>query len=192
MYKISRTLGVLIIAAALALVACDSEEPEATLQEAVDQVDERVGEDGEPVQEADEETDEAEETDESAEAAEPDLSAPDDVAAPPDDAEVTDSGLASKVLKEGTGDAHPAATDTVTVHYTGWTTDGERFDSSVARGAPTSFGLNQVIAGWTEGVQLMVVGETRRFWIPEELAYGGRPGRPAGMLVFDVELLEIQ
>lgn len=116
---------------------------------------------------------------------------PEDVAGPPDDAEVTDSGLASKVLQAGSGEAHPTAASTVRVHYSGWTTDGEMFDSSVTRGAPATFGLNQVISGWTEGVQLMVVGERRRFWIPENLAYGGRPGAPAGMLVFDVELLDI-
>jgi FKBP-type peptidyl-prolyl cis-trans isomerase len=74
------------------------------------------------------------------------------------------------VLKEGTGKDKPKATDTVKVHYSGWTTDGEMFDSSVTRGEPTSFPLNQVIKGWTEGVQLMVVGEKRRFWIPEGLA----------------------
>ncbi len=62
------------------------------------------------------------------------------------------------------------------------------FDSSVTRGQPATFPLNRVIPGWTEGVQLMVIGEKRRFWIPEELAYGGRPGAPQGMLVFDVEL----
>ena len=118
--------------------------------------------------------------------------APDDVAAPPADAEVTASGLASKVLQPGTGTTHPSPTDTVTVHYSGWTTDGEMFDSSVQRGQPASFPLNRVIAGWTEGLQLMVEGEKRRFWIPVDLAYGNRPGRPAGMLVFDVELLGIQ
>lgn len=117
--------------------------------------------------------------------------APDDVAAPPDDAERTESGLASRVLVEGSGTAHPGPTDTVTVHYTGWTTDGEQFDSSVARGEPASFPLNAVIAGWTEGLQLMVEGESRRLWIPEELAYRGRPGRPQGMLVFDVQLIRI-
>ncbi len=119
------------------------------------------------------------------------IPAPADVAAPPKDAAVTASGLASKVLQKGTGTQHPAATDTVEVHYTGWTTDGKMFDSSVVRDKTASFGLTQVIAGWTEGVQLMVKGEKRRFWIPEKLAYGGRPGRPAGMLVFDVELIGI-
>lgn len=119
------------------------------------------------------------------------VAAPSDVAAPPADAEVTDSGLASKVIKKGTGTVHPDAWDSVTVHYTGWTTDGSMFDSSVSRGEPATFPLNRVIPGWTEGVQLMVVGETRRFWIPENIAYGGRQGAPQGMLVFDVELIEI-
>ncbi len=120
------------------------------------------------------------------------LPAPSDVAAPPKDAAVTASGLASKVLQPGTGKAHPTATSKVTVHYTGWTTDGRMFDSSVTRGKSITFGLDQVIAGWTEGVQLMVVGEKRRLWIPENLAYKGAAGAPAGMLVFDVELLGIR
>lgn len=119
-------------------------------------------------------------------------SAPDDVSGPPVDAVVTPSGLASQVLQEGTGTEHPEATDVVMVHYSGWTTDGNMFDSSVTRGQPATFALNRVIAGWTEGLQLMVVGEKRRLWIPEDLAYGGMPGRPAGMLVFDVELLTIR
>lgn len=119
---------------------------------------------------------------------------PSDVAAAPTDAVKTSSGLASKVLKAGTGTTHPDALDSVTVHYSGWTTDGKLFDSSVQRGKPASFGLNQVIKGWTEGVQLMVEGEKRRFWIPAALAYGENPGggRPGGMLVFDVELLSIK
>lgn len=116
---------------------------------------------------------------------------PADVKAPPADAIKTSSGLASKVLREGTGKQQPSADDSVTVHYSGWTTDGEMFDSSVKRGEPASFPLNGVIKGWTEGLQLMVVGEKRRFWIPAELAYNNMPGRPAGMLVFDVELLDI-
>lgn len=122
------------------------------------------------------------------------IPAPDDVASAPADAVTTDSGLVSKVLSEGTGTTHPSATDEVNVHYTGWTTDGEMFDSSVARGEPISFPLNGVIAGWTEGVQLMVEGEKRRFWIPGNLAYGdtpSSPGAPAGTLVFDVELIKI-
>jgi FKBP-type peptidyl-prolyl cis-trans isomerase len=120
---------------------------------------------------------------------------PADVAAAPADAVKTKTGLASKVLKPGTGDKKPTAADTVTVHYSGWTTDGKMFDSSVSRGQPASFPLGQVIAGWTEGLQLMVVGEKRRFWIPEGLAYGPAvegSGRPGGMLCFDVELIGIK
>jgi FKBP-type peptidyl-prolyl cis-trans isomerase len=119
------------------------------------------------------------------------IPAPADVAAPPADATKTASGLATKVLQKGTGDKTPGATDMVTVHYTGWTTDGKMFDSSYSRAKPNTFGVNQVIKGWGEGVQLMVVGEKRRLWIPEALAYQGKPDRPKGMLVFDIELLEI-
>ena len=120
------------------------------------------------------------------------IPAPADVAAPPADATVTASGLASRSLQAGTGTKHPGPRSRVLVHYSGWTTDGRRFDSSVSRGEPIAFGLHQVIPGWTEGVQLMVEGEKRRLWIPEALAYGGRPGAPAGMLVFDVELIRIE
>ena len=122
------------------------------------------------------------------------IPAPSDVAKAPKDAKTTSSGLASKVIQPGTGKEHPKATSTVTVNYTGWTTGGKMFDSSVTRGKPISFPLNGVIKGWTEGVQLMVVGEKRRFWIPADLAYGEnpRPGYPKGMLVFDIELLSIQ
>ena len=122
------------------------------------------------------------------------IETPSDVSAAPADAETTESGLASRVIKPGDGNASPSAADTVTVHYSGWTTDGKMFDSSVKRGQPTSFPLNRVIPGWTEGLQLMVIGETRRFWIPADLAYGENPGGglPGGLLVFDVELLDIQ
>ena len=120
------------------------------------------------------------------------IPAPPDVAAPPADAARTPSGLATKVLKPGTGTQHPRSTSRVNVHYSGWTTDGRMFDSSVSRNEPISFGLNQVIPGWTEGVQLMVEGEHRRLWIPENLAYGGQRGAPQGMLVFDVELIKIE
>jgi peptidylprolyl isomerase len=116
---------------------------------------------------------------------------PADVAAAPADATKTASGLAYKVLQKGKGKTHPTATDKVTVHYSGWTTDGKMFDSSVMRGEPSSFPLGGVIKGWTEGVQLMVVGEKTRFWIPVELAYQNKPGKPAGMLVFDIELISI-
>jgi FKBP-type peptidyl-prolyl cis-trans isomerase len=119
---------------------------------------------------------------------------PEDVDAAPKDATRTASGLAYKILKHGKGKEHPTADSTVEVHYTGWTPDGKMFDSSVMRGKPISFSLNGVIKGWTEGVQLMAVGDRARFWIPGKLAYGdkpARPGTPAGDLVFDVELLSI-
>jgi peptidylprolyl isomerase len=119
------------------------------------------------------------------------IPAPPDVAAPPADTEATASGLHSRVLSAGEGTRHPGPTSRVQVHYTGWTTDGEMFDSSVVRGEPATFGLDQVIAGWTEGLQLMVEGEERRLWIPQDLAYRGQPNRPAGMLVFDVELIRV-
>ncbi len=118
--------------------------------------------------------------------------APADVAAIPGDAQRTASGLAFKVLKTSQNQQRPTAASRVTVHYTGWTTDGKAFDSSVARGEPAQFPVGRVIAGWTEGLQLMAIGEERRFWIPEDLAYKGRPGKPSGMLVFDVELLAVQ
>jgi peptidylprolyl isomerase len=125
------------------------------------------------------------------------IPAPPDVAAPPGDAVKSRSGLASKVLQAGTGTRHPSATDQVTVHYTGWLTNGRMFDSSVARGEPATFPLNGVIRGWTEGVQLMVIGEKRRFWIPAALGYGERGAAgglipPDAMLVFDVELIAIR
>lgn len=140
---------------------------------------------------------EAETTDESAKVEAPTVAstaaegipAPSDVAAPPEDAERTPSGLASKVLKKGKGDAHPGLSDLVTVNYTGWTTDGTLLDSSIPRGEPIQFPLNGTMPGWKEGVQLMVQGETRRLWIPAALALEGRPGTPQGMLVFDVELV---
>jgi FKBP-type peptidyl-prolyl cis-trans isomerase len=120
---------------------------------------------------------------------------PEDVKAPPPDAKKTPSGLSYKVLTPGKGKARPTATSEVTVHYSGWTTDGKMFDSSVARGEPTSFPLNQVIKGWTEGVQLMVEGEKTRFWIPGPLAYANSPGhrlQNAGTLVFDIELIKFR
>lgn len=110
------------------------------------------------------------------------------------DVKTTDSGLQYMVLKEGVGTAHPSATDKVKVHYHGTLIDGTVFDSSVERGEPISFGLNQVIKGWTEGLQLMVVGEKTRLFIPSELGYGNRPAGkigPGSVLIFDVELLGI-
>ena len=114
---------------------------------------------------------------------------PPDVAAAPADAERTSSGLASVVLVPGTGTVHPTESNSVTVHYTGWTTDGRMFDTSGYR--PSTFTLARLITGWGEGLQLMVVGEKRRFWIPEHLAYRGER-EPYGMLVFDVDLFAIR
>ncbi len=110
----------------------------------------------------------------------------------PADAQKTASGISWTMIQAGTGTAHPTATSRVLVHYTGWTPDGEKFDSSLDRGEPAQFRLNEVISGWTEGVQLMVKGEKRRFWIPSNLAYDGVAGRPQGVLVFDIELLDFR
>ncbi|PJG58962.1 FKBP-type peptidyl-prolyl cis-trans isomerase [Aeromonas cavernicola] len=107
----------------------------------------------------------------------------------------TASGLQYEVLTPGSGTVHPTATSKVTVHYEGKLLDGTVFDSSVARGEPIEFGLNQVIKGWTEGVQLMVQGEKTRFYIPAALAYGDRAAGkipPGSVLIFDIELLGIQ
>ena len=116
---------------------------------------------------------------------------PPDVKEVPKDASRTGSGLAYRVLRKGTGVRHPDGLREVLVHYTGWTTDGKMFDSSVPRGQPTTMRLDEVIKGWTEGVQLMVEGERTRFWIPQDLAYKGQAGSPRGMLVFDIELVKI-
>jgi peptidylprolyl isomerase len=121
---------------------------------------------------------------------------PADVAAPPKEAKKTKSGLAYKVIHNGAGKTNPKRASNVTVHYTGFTTDGQMFDSSrVQDGEAKTFQLDQVIPGWTEGVQLMKEGDIYRFWIPQNLAYGERGGQngiPAGMLVFDVELLAVK
>ena len=120
------------------------------------------------------------------------LIAPPDVKAIPDDAKRTPTGLAYKVMRPGKGVRNPSRFGRVTVHYTGWTTDGRMFDSSVTKGQPATFRLDDVIKGWTEGVPLMVEGERMRFWIPENLAYGGKGEGPRGMLVFDIELIRIE
>jgi FKBP-type peptidyl-prolyl cis-trans isomerase FklB len=107
----------------------------------------------------------------------------------------TASGLQYEIITEGNG-PKPAATDTVSVHYHGTLIDGTVFDSSIHRGQPATFGVHQVIPGWTEALQLMSVGSKYRLYIPEELAYGahphpGGPIKPFSALIFDVELLEI-
>ncbi|MDR2810646.1 MAG: FKBP-type peptidyl-prolyl cis-trans isomerase [Tannerellaceae bacterium] len=107
---------------------------------------------------------------------------------------VTESGLQYQVITEGTG-PKPQETDQVKVHYTGSLLDGTVFDSSTQRGEPVTFGVNQVIKGWTEGLQIMPVGSKYIFWIPSELGYGengaGRDIKPNSLLKFEVELLEI-
>ena len=106
----------------------------------------------------------------------------------------TESGLKYEIIKKGEG-AKPEATDKVTVHYHGMLTDGTVFDSSVERGQTITFGLNQVIKGWTEGLQLMPIGSKFRFTIPPELAYGTKGAGgvipPNATLIFDVELINV-
>lgn len=111
-----------------------------------------------------------------------------------DGVKTTASGLQYLVLQAGSGTQHPSASDRVKVHYHGTLIDGTVFDSSVDRGEPISFGLSQVIKGWTEGLQLMVVGEKTRLFIPANLGYGNRSAgkiKPGSVLIFDVELLGI-
>jgi FKBP-type peptidyl-prolyl cis-trans isomerase len=128
-------------------------------------------------------------------AAAPAPAAPAASSAPSTEWKTTASGLKYQVMKQGNGTASPKATDTVKVHYHGTFLDGKIFDSSVQRGEPISFPLNRVIPGWTEGLQLMKVGDKFKFEIPPQLAYGeaGRPGIPPNStLVFEVELLGIE
>jgi FKBP-type peptidyl-prolyl cis-trans isomerase len=117
--------------------------------------------------------------------------APPDVHEAPTDATMTASGITYRVLRPGTGSVHPKRSQDVIVHYTGWTSDGQMFDSSYLHGEPAQFNLMDVIKGWTEGLTLMVEGEKTRFWIPQRLAYRGERNKPKGMLIFDVELLKI-
>ena len=117
--------------------------------------------------------------------------APADVADPPDTVTWSDTGLATRMIKPGDGKKKPSANSVVVAHYTGWTRAGKGFDSSMARGRPATFPLQRMPPGLSEGIQLMTVGEERRMWIPENLAFQGKSGRPKGMVVFDVELLEI-
>lgn len=117
---------------------------------------------------------------------------PKDVKAPPPGTAKTAKGVAYRVLKAGPGGPKPSATDTVSVHYTGWTTDGKMFDTSKIGEGPAAFSLQGVMPGWTEAFPVMSVGDQMRFWIPEELAFKGAPGKPQGTLVYDVELVEIK
>ena len=115
------------------------------------------------------------------------MPAPPDVKAPPADAVTTASGLASKVIKPGTGTVHPTTKDLVMVNYTGWKTDGTMVENSIGKGVQY-VAVTSHFPGWTEGLQLMVPGEVRRFWIPETLTYKGAR-EPKGMLVYEVELI---
>lgn len=107
----------------------------------------------------------------------------------------TTSGLQYQILTKGEGSVHPSASSTVKVHYHGTLLDGTVFDSSVERKEPISFPLSRVIAGWTEGVQLMVTGDKFKFFTPSTLAYGNSATgkiKPGSLLIFEVELLEVQ
>jgi peptidylprolyl isomerase len=118
--------------------------------------------------------------------------APKDVGAIPADATRSASGLAWRVLEPGTGSEQPIDTAVVEMAYTVWTSDAEVVDSSTLRGRPDTVGIKRLVPGWTEGMKLMVEGERRMFWIPEDLAYGGASHRPSGMLVVDVTLVQIR
>ncbi len=108
----------------------------------------------------------------------------------PADGEKSTTGLVSKLIRKGSSNEKAEATDVVTVHYTGWSSEGRLFDSSVVRGPASTFPLDKVMAGWRECVQLMTLGEKRRCWIPENLAYKGQAGRPKGTVMFDIELID--
>lgn len=118
--------------------------------------------------------------------------APKDVARIPNDAQKSDSGLAWRVLEKGVGTEHPIDTSVVEMNYTMWTADGEVVDSTTLRGSPDTVGISRLVPGWTEGMKLMVEGERRLLWIPEKLAYQGAPHRPKGMVVVDVQLVQIR
>jgi hypothetical protein len=120
--------------------------------------------------------------------------APVDLKAPPKDALRTPSGLAYVVVESGKGTRTPALGAQVVAHYAAWTTNGKMFDSSFGRGEPSTFDVSGVINGWSEGLQMMHVGDRYRLWVPSKLAYGDdpKPGIPRGMVIFDVQLLEIK
>ena len=117
--------------------------------------------------------------------------APLDVAGPPADAITTPSGLAYRVLVSGgRGGPHPGPQSRVVIHYTGWTPDGAIIEGAPIGGAPATFQLSDTMPGWQEGLRMMRVGDKRRFWIPGRLAYENQPGKPHGMLVYDIDLLQ--
>lgn len=117
--------------------------------------------------------------------------APPEVAAVPPDAERSASGLAWRVLREGTGDKHPGPGSIVSLRYTGWTPEGKVFMSTERKRLPKSSSMSAMLPGWSEGIAMMTLGEKRRFWLTRELAYHGQPGRPPGNVVFDIELVAI-
>lgn len=118
--------------------------------------------------------------------------APKDVGRVPDDATVMPTGLAWRVLEAGVGEERPKRTSVVEMKFTVWTADGEVVDSSALRTGVDTVGVNRLVPGWTTVMMLMLEGERRMIWIPEDLAYQGAPGRPAGMLAVDAELISIR
>ena len=121
------------------------------------------------------------------------ISAPADVAAIPADAVVNEAGIGIRIIQEGDGENYPTLDDDITIHYTGWTTDGEMFDSSRLRGEPSTFPLGRLIEGWKLSVPSLSKGTRALIWIPGDLGYDlrlDRPDAPKGMLVFDIELFD--
>jgi FKBP-type peptidyl-prolyl cis-trans isomerase len=114
---------------------------------------------------------------------------PPDVAEPPADASHTATGLAYRILSKGPRGEHPSPHARVLVNYTGWTTDGTVIDGAPIGGDPASVDLGRAMPGWREGLALMAPGDKYRFWIPPALAYAGQPGKPQGMLVYDIYLV---
>ncbi len=116
---------------------------------------------------------------------------PDEITKPPSDADRTPSGAFTRRLETGWGEEFPSSEGAVLLQYTGWTTDGKTFDSTITRNRPTAFALDKVMSPFAEAIQLMVVGEKRQVWIPGKLAEGNWMGSPKGMLIFEVELIDI-